>query len=65
MPELIPVTAVRNGGLDFMEVPTQRERIIASLLSERAAYAKAGNAAEVANVNAELEHYGYRPENEE
>ena len=60
MPELIPVTAVRNGGQDFIEVPTQNERIVASLLAERAAYVRACNSVDVANVNTELAYYGYK-----
>lgn len=64
MPDMVPVQVVRTGGTDYLEVPTQRERIIESLLAERAAYVKAGNTAEVAGVDAELRYHGY-PEDEE
>jgi hypothetical protein len=62
MPDRIPVTVVRNGGLDFLIVLTRKEEIIASLLLERAAYEKAGNLIEVAGVDAELAYHGYETE---
>lgn len=64
MPDMVPVQVVRTGGTDYLAVPTQEERIIESLLSERAAYAKAENWAEVAGVDAELHRYGYTEEKE-
>jgi ActR/RegA family two-component response regulator len=64
MPDMVPVQVVRTGGTDYLAVPTQRERIWASLLGERAAYEKAGDAAGVAAVDAELIYHGYTEEKE-
>jgi FixJ family two-component response regulator len=58
MPERIPVRAVKNGGLDFIEVPTREEAWIAALRRERHGYEVHGNAEGVALVDAELARLG-------
>lgn len=62
MPERIPVRAVRNGGLDFVERPTADENWIAALRRERQGYLERGNAEGVALVDAELERRGAAPQ---
>lgn len=61
MPDRIPVRAVRNGGLDFIEVPTRDENWIAALRRERRGYEMKGNTEGVALVDAELARYGIKP----
>jgi hypothetical protein len=62
MPDRVEVTAVRNGGKDFMEVPTESERWIAGLLSDRAGYIAAGHFHLIPAVDKELEYHGYSGE---
>jgi FixJ family two-component response regulator len=58
MPDRIPVRAVRNGGLDFIEVPTAEETWIAAYQQERQAYLDRGDAESAALVAAELVRLG-------
>jgi hypothetical protein len=64
MPDMVPVRAVRTGGLDFMEVPTQHEALVASLLRERAGYVQRGLPDRAAAVDAELRRIGYQPDDD-
>lgn len=59
MPDRVEVTAVRNGGKDFIEVPTETERWIAALLDDRAKYIAAGHLHLIPDIDSTLEHYGY------
>jgi hypothetical protein len=61
MPDRIPVRAIRNGGLDYIEVPTQAEGTVAALLVERRGYVMRGLPDRVAQVDAELARYGAKP----
>jgi FixJ family two-component response regulator len=54
MPDRMPVRATRNGGLDFIEVPTAAENLVAALRRERAGYVMRGLKDRVAAVDAEL-----------
>lgn len=54
MPDRIPVRATRNGGPDFIEVPTKDEALAAALLEERRGYVARGLDDRVAQVDAEL-----------
>jgi hypothetical protein len=65
MPERIPVRATRNGGLDYIEVPTREETWIAALRWERHGYEVRGNTEGVALVDAELARLGAAPETTE
>ena len=58
MPQRIPVRAVRNGGLDFLTVPTDRENWVAAYLRERRGYEMKGDVEGVAAVDAELARIG-------
>lgn len=58
MPEQIPVRATRNGGLDYVEVPTREENWIAALRRERQGYSERDDADSVALVDAELARLG-------
>ncbi len=62
MPERIEVRAVRNGGRDYMEVPTARESMIAALREERRGYATRGLIDRVELVDIELAKLGARSE---
>jgi hypothetical protein len=59
MPDRVEVTAVRNGGKDFIEVPTESERWIAALLSDRAGYIAGGHLHLIPAIDETLAHYGY------
>jgi hypothetical protein len=59
MPERVEVTVVRNGGKDFMEVPTREEEQIAAILSDRAGYISAGHLHLIPGIDATLRHLGY------
>jgi FixJ family two-component response regulator len=65
MPEKVPVTAVRNGGLDFLTVPTRQEILIAAFVRERAGYLQYGRIDDAALVTAELVKLGYEESDEE
>lgn len=60
MPDRIPVRAVRNGGLDHIEVPTRDEAHIAALQRERAGYVQRNLPERVTAVDAELSRLGHR-----
>jgi hypothetical protein len=62
MPERVEVTAVRNGGRDYIEVPTHDERWIAALLSDRAGYIAAGELHLIPGIDETLAYYGYTGE---
>lgn len=62
MPERIEVTALRNGGRDFIEAPTTVEAWVAALLAERRGYQQRGLPDRVAAVDAELTRMGHIPE---
>jgi FixJ family two-component response regulator len=64
MPDRIPVRAVRNGGLDFIEVPTRDEQLIAALLRERAGYVVRNLPERIAAVDVELHRLGHQPNEE-
>lgn len=57
-----PVRVVRNGGLDYLSVPTDRENWVAAYLRERAGYVLRGDPAGIALVDAELARLGYEPD---
>lgn len=59
MPDRIEVTAVRNGGKDFIEVPTQDESFISALLSDREAYIRDGHLHLIPGLDETLRFYGY------
>lgn len=59
MPDKVEVIAVRNGGRDFIEVPTETERWISSLLSDRAAYITAGHLHLIPGIDETLAFHGY------
>lgn len=59
MPERVEVTVLRNGGTDFMEVPTESERWISALLADRAAYITAGHFHLIPGIDETLAHRGY------
>lgn len=59
MPERVEVTVLRNGGKDFMEVPTQEEGFIAALLADRANYIRDGHLHLIPGVDQTLAFYGY------
>lgn len=59
MPDRVEVTAVRNGGKDFIEVPTEQERWIAALLTDRAGYITVGALHLIPAIDETLAHYGY------
>ncbi|MFI6270729.1 hypothetical protein [Micromonospora zamorensis] len=58
MPDRIEVRAVRNGGVDHIEVPTADEALVAALLRERAGYVTRSRPDRVAAVDAELNRLG-------
>lgn len=62
MPEKVEVTVVRNGGKDYIEVPTQQESFIDALLADRENYIKAGHLHLIPNVDITLRFYGYEGE---
>lgn len=59
MPEKVEVTAIRNGGKDFIEVPTQTERWIAAALDDREKYIAAGYLHLIPAIDKTLAYYGY------
>jgi hypothetical protein len=59
MPDLIPVRAVKNGAVDYIEQPTQDELIVEALLRERAGYLQYRRHDDAAQVDAELARLGY------
>jgi len=59
MPDRVEVTVLRNGGKDYVEVPTQEEGFIAALLSDRAGYIRDGHLHLIPGVDKTLEFYGY------
>jgi hypothetical protein len=59
MPDQVEVTVLRNGGKDFLEVPTPREAEIAAILSDRAGYISAGHLHLIPAIDATLAHLGY------
>lgn len=59
MPDRVEVTVLRNGGKDYVEVPTENERWISALLDDRAAYIKAGHLHLIPGIDETLAHYGY------
>ncbi|MFG1898688.1 hypothetical protein ACGFIP_32240 [Micromonospora zamorensis] len=61
MPERIEVRAVRNGGVDHIEVPTAEEAHIAALRRERAGYVQRNLPDRIAAVDAELSRLGVDP----
>lgn len=61
MPDRIPVRATRNGGLDYIEVPTRDEALVASLLLERRGYVIRNLPERVAQVDVELRRLGASP----
>ena len=62
MPERVEVTVVRNGGKDFLMVPTQTEALIASMLSDRAGYIAAGHLHLIPALDETLRYHGYEGE---
>lgn len=60
MPDRIPVRATRNGGLDFVEVPTRNEGLIAAYLEERRGYEIRGLPDRVQLVDQELARLGHK-----
>lgn len=62
MPERVEVTVVRNGGKDFMEVPTQTEAQIAAILTDRAGYISAGHFHLIPAIDETLAYLGYEGE---
>lgn len=62
MPQKIPVRVARNGGLDHLTIPTDRENWIAAYLRERQGYLVRKDPAGVALVDAELARLGYEPD---
>lgn len=60
MPERVEVTAVRNGGKDFIEVPTQTESWIAALLDDREKYIAAGHLHLIPGIDETLAYHGYQ-----
>ncbi|WFF07248.1 hypothetical protein O7622_01205 [Micromonospora sp. WMMD1076] len=61
MPDRVEVRAVRNGGVDHIEVPTAEETLIAALRRERAGYVQRNLPDRVAAVDAELSRLGVDP----
>lgn len=62
MPDRIEVTVVRNGGQDFLEVPTAQEAQIAAILFDRAGYISAGHFHLIPGIDATLAYLGYEGE---
>jgi hypothetical protein len=62
MPDRVEVTVVRNGGKDFLEVPTAKEAEIAAILSDRAGYISAGHLHLIPGIDSTLEYLGYEGE---
>lgn len=62
MPDRVEVTVVRNGGTDFMEVPTREEAQIAAILSDRAGYISAGHLHLIPACDETLRYLGYEGE---
>jgi len=62
MPDRVEVTVIRNGGKDFLEVPTQTEAQISAILSDRAGYIAAGHLHLIPDIDATLAHLGYQGE---
>lgn len=62
MPRKIPVRATRNGGLDYLTVPTDRENWIAAYLRERQGYLLRQDPNGVSLVDKELARLGYEPD---
>lgn len=58
MPDRVPVRAVRNGGIDYIEVPTRDETWIAAYQQEREDFLTKGDAAGAALVEEELRRLG-------
>lgn len=59
---MVEYTAVRNGGKILVAVPTETERWIDSLLTDRAAYITAGHLHLIPGIDATLAHHGYEGE---
>ncbi len=64
MPDRIPVRAVRTGGLDHIEVPSQQEALVAALLRERVGYVQRNLPDRVEGVDAALRRLGHQPPDE-
>lgn len=58
MPDRIPVRAVRNGGVDYIDVPTLDETWIAAYQKEHEDYLTKGDADGAALVEEELRRLG-------
>jgi hypothetical protein len=59
MPDMVEYKVVRTGGSVMVPVPTERERWIAALLKDRAAYIAAGHLHLIPAIDETLAHHGY------
>jgi hypothetical protein len=59
MPDRVEVTVIKNGGKDFLEVPTRDEAQIAAILSDRAGYIAGGHLHLIPAIDETLAFLGY------